>query len=283
MVQRQPALADGGAARARDAAARADHAQRQRPGRRLVRHRPAPRCCCSMAASSSAHPTCWRSSTASAGSSLGVGIAAFVALDLLVSMAPPGAHRARARLAGLRAAVGDQHDGLAVRLHRPRQPLSAGRPRFLVEATEAVYPFYMIHQTVTVIAVYWLLRSACRALPASLLTVLATFGGHLADLRRAVRPWPWIRPLFGMKPPGRAVGGLARLDDRPITSPLRAALGGSHDGHRHRQRARTRSARSMVRLAPSRPTISARPRSRARSTAPRSSPRKSTKSSWARS
>ena len=32
------------------------------------------------------------------------------------------------------------------------------RPAFLAEATEAVYPFYMLHQTVTVIAVYWLLR-----------------------------------------------------------------------------------------------------------------------------
>ena len=31
------------------------------------------------------------------------------------------------------------------------------RPRFLGYASEAVYPFYMIHQTVTVIAVYWLL------------------------------------------------------------------------------------------------------------------------------
>ena len=32
------------------------------------------------------------------------------------------------------------------------------RPAFLAEATEAVYPFYMLHQTVTVIAVYWLLQ-----------------------------------------------------------------------------------------------------------------------------
>src|SRR5260370_368600 len=31
------------------------------------------------------------------------------------------------------------------------------RPRFLGSASAAVYPFYMIHQTLTVIAVYWLL------------------------------------------------------------------------------------------------------------------------------
>ena len=128
------------------------------------------------------------------------GTVAFFALDLLVFHAPPGAH---VRLLGLPvyaplsainmigwlfAAV-----GLANRYLQQR-------PRFLVQATEALYPFYMIHQTVTVITVYWLLWWRVPALPAWLLTVLSTFGVTALIYAGAVRPWPWIRPLFGLKP-----------------------------------------------------------------------------------
>ncbi len=130
-----------------------------------------------------------------------VGTVAFLTLDLLIFHAPPGAP---VRLLGLPvyaplsavnmigwlfAAV-----GLANRYLRQR-------PRFLTWATKALYPFYMIHQTVTVITVYWLLRWHVPALPAWLLTVLSTFGVTAVIYAGAVRPWPWIRPLFGLKPP----------------------------------------------------------------------------------
>jgi hypothetical protein len=129
-----------------------------------------------------------------------VGTVAFFTLDLLVFHATPGAH---VRLLGLPvyaplsainmtgwlfAAV-----GLANRYLR-------SRPRFLIQATEALYPFYMIHQTVTVITVYGLLRWRVPALPAYLLTVLSTFGVTALIYAGAVRPWPWVRPLFGLKP-----------------------------------------------------------------------------------
>ena len=56
---------------------------------------------------------------------------------------------------------------------------------FLIWSTELLYPFYMIHQTVTVITVYWLLTGGtCPSLPAFLLTVLSTFGVTCPDLRR---------------------------------------------------------------------------------------------------
>lgn len=129
-----------------------------------------------------------------------VGTVAFFALDLLVFHAPPGAHvrvlglpvyaplSAINMIGWLFAAV-----GLANRYLQ-------SRPRFLIWATEAVYPFYMLHQTVTVISVYWLVRWHVPALPAFLLTVLATFGGTALIYAGAVRPWPWVRPLFGLKP-----------------------------------------------------------------------------------
>ncbi|TAJ32562.1 MAG: glucan biosynthesis protein [Reyranella sp.] len=89
------------------------------------------------------------------------------------------------------------------------------RPAFLAEATEAVYPFYILHQTVTVIAVYALLTAGVPPLPGFVLAVLATFIGTWALYAGLVRPWRWVRPLFGMKPiaavprgslPSRAAG-----------------------------------------------------------------------------
>lgn len=129
-----------------------------------------------------------------------VGTLAFFALDLLVFHAPPGAHvrvlglpvfaplSAINMIGWLFAAVGLAHHYLQ------------SRPRFLIQATEALYPFYMIHQTVTVITVYWLLRWRVPALPAFLLTALSTFGITALIYAGAVRPWPWVRPLFGLKP-----------------------------------------------------------------------------------
>ena len=58
------------------------------------------------------------------------------------------------------------------------------RPAFLSEATEAVYPFYILHQTVTVIAVYWLLQIGAPPVAGFILAVLATFIGHVGDLLR---------------------------------------------------------------------------------------------------
>jgi glucans biosynthesis protein C len=128
-----------------------------------------------------------------------VGIAAFLTLDLLVFHAPPGSHvrvlglpvfaplSAINTICWLFAAI-----GLANRFLQ-------SRPHFLVQATEALYPFYMIHQTVTVLTVYWLLTWNVPPLPAWLLTVLSTFGVTALIYAGAVRPWPWVRPLFGLK------------------------------------------------------------------------------------
>ncbi|MBI3198411.1 MAG: acyltransferase [Rhodospirillales bacterium] len=73
------------------------------------------------------------------------------------------------------------------------------RPAFLAEATEAVYPFYILHQTVTVIAVYWLLTMGVPPLAGFILAVVATFCGTWVIYAGLVRPWRWVRPLFGLK------------------------------------------------------------------------------------
>jgi glucan biosynthesis protein C len=73
------------------------------------------------------------------------------------------------------------------------------RPAFLAEASEAVYPFYMLHQTVTVIAVYWLLELGAPPVAGFILAALATFLGTTAIYLCVVRPLWFLRPLFGLK------------------------------------------------------------------------------------
>ncbi len=73
------------------------------------------------------------------------------------------------------------------------------RPAILGEATEAVYPFYILHQTVTVIAVYWLLQMGVPPLAGFILAVLATFLGTTAIYVVLVRPIGFVRPFFGLK------------------------------------------------------------------------------------
>jgi len=73
------------------------------------------------------------------------------------------------------------------------------RPAVLSKATEAVYPFYLLHQTVMVVAIYWLLHSRVPSLASFVITVLATFLGTSAIYFCVVRPLWFVRPLFGMK------------------------------------------------------------------------------------
>ncbi len=78
------------------------------------------------------------------------------------------------------------------------------RPAGLAYATEAVYPFYILHQTVTVIVVYHL---AAADLPVSLkfvLTAGATFLGTWLIYEGVVRRIDFLRPLFGLKMRGAA-------------------------------------------------------------------------------
>lgn len=73
------------------------------------------------------------------------------------------------------------------------------RPKWLVEANTAVYPLYIVHQTVTIGVVFFILPLAWPLTAKWLITVVATWLGSGLIYVLAVRPWPWIRPLFGLK------------------------------------------------------------------------------------
>jgi glucan biosynthesis protein C len=67
-------------------------------------------------------------------------------------------------------------------------------------ANEAVYPWYVLHQTITVVAGYWLSRLALGPVAEPALVLIATFGGCALLHEFAIRRSRVLRPLFGMKP-----------------------------------------------------------------------------------
>ena len=73
-----------------------------------------------------------------------------------------------------------------------------GPSAWLRAANEAVYPFYILHQTVTVTAVYLLLSWSVSYWVKLPLVLLATFLVSWAGYD-VIRRSPWLRPLFGLR------------------------------------------------------------------------------------
>lgn len=81
--------------------------------------------------------------------------------------------------------------------------------------TPAVFPVYILHQTVIVVAAYHLQPLRISPLPEGLLLVAATFIACFGAYE-AIRRVPWLRPLFGLKrmgPRARVAGMPAAVAD----------------------------------------------------------------------
>jgi peptidoglycan/LPS O-acetylase OafA/YrhL len=70
--------------------------------------------------------------------------------------------------------------------------------RWLPYATEAVYPWYMLHQTITVTVGYQLSGYSLGPVLEPLLLLTATFGGCFLIHEYIIRRTPLLRPLFGL-------------------------------------------------------------------------------------
>lgn len=77
---------------------------------------------------------------------------------------------------------------------------------------EAVFPFYLIHQTIIIVVGYWMTGSGIAPLPAFLLLVAATMAGCWA-FYLAGREVRWLRPLIGLK------AGPAKGEGPAVTAP----------------------------------------------------------------
>jgi glucan biosynthesis protein C len=104
------------------------------------------------------------------------------------------------------------------------------RSVFLAEATEA---FYLLHQTVMVVAIYWLLRFNAPALASFIVAVLATFLGTSAIYFGVVRPLWFVRPFFGLKSVRMATR--RRFDRLDPGRPGEVQQQRVSEGSRHRQ------------------------------------------------
>ncbi len=77
--------------------------------------------------------------------------------------------------------------------------------KWLPYATEAVYPWYILHQTITVVAGYQLSKLALGPVIEPILVLGVTIGGCLALHEFVIRRTPILRPLFGLSYRPRAV------------------------------------------------------------------------------
>lgn len=70
---------------------------------------------------------------------------------------------------------------------------------WLSYANDAVYPWYVLHQTITIVAGFWLSKLALGPLAEPVLVVVATLGGCATLHHFAIRRSRLLRPLFGMR------------------------------------------------------------------------------------
>lgn len=73
----------------------------------------------------------------------------------------------------------------------------------LTYMTEAVFPWYILHQTIIVMAGFWLTRQGLDVWSEFALVTLATIGGCALLHEFAIRRVNWLRPWFGLKPKRR--------------------------------------------------------------------------------
>lgn len=83
--------------------------------------------------------------------------------------------------------------------------------RWLPYAREAVFPWYILHQSVLLAMAYWLIPLKLGPVLEPTLVLLGTVGGCAALHEGVIRRTPWLRPLFGLDAKPRAARTEARL------------------------------------------------------------------------
>ena len=74
------------------------------------------------------------------------------------------------------------------------------KPSFALSyANESVYPFYILHQTVTICLGYFLMDLSWGLFPKGMILLVGTFGISWLLYEFLIRRIKWIRPLFGLR------------------------------------------------------------------------------------
>lgn len=131
---------------------------------------------------------------------LGLGIATFGGLLAIWSLSPDSVvlHIAEAALGtiNLWAWILTIFGYASTWLNRPSP--------FLAYANRAVYPFYILHQTITVMIGYWLYDLSWAAWLKAVVLIGGTAVGSWGVYELLIRRVRWLQPLFGVKAVGPA-------------------------------------------------------------------------------
>ena len=71
--------------------------------------------------------------------------------------------------------------------------------RWLPYCTEAIYPWYMLHQSLIIVLLFWLKPLQLGPLAEPALVLGGTIAGCLLIHEVIIRRTPWLRPLFGLR------------------------------------------------------------------------------------
>jgi len=71
--------------------------------------------------------------------------------------------------------------------------------KILGYCNQAVYPFYILHQTITIVIAYFLMNLSWGFWIKAPILLLGTFVSSWCIYEFGIRRWKWIRPLFGVK------------------------------------------------------------------------------------
>lgn len=90
--------------------------------------------------------------------------------------------------------------------------------RWLPYCTEAVFPWYILHQSLIIVMLYWLMPLQLNAWLEPALVIAATVIGCLALHESVIRRVRWLRPLSGLTGPSPATtpAPAAPPDIRPM-------------------------------------------------------------------
>ncbi|HEY7240673.1 MAG TPA: acyltransferase [Burkholderiales bacterium] len=150
----------------------------------------------------------WREATRLRHAALAVALASFAVYLFFAAPATRGIAIAFRNLylwSAIVAALGYAHS----HLNRPFA--------WLPWATESVYPWYVLHQTLILVLAAAIAPLALDPVLEPILIAGGTVLGCLAITELLVRPWRWVRPLFGLKPL-QAVREWPRLGTRCLRS-----------------------------------------------------------------
>lgn len=139
----------------------------------------------------------WAEATRLRRTALGLALAGLLAFTLLRGLLSPGSGGGLGLLVRLAADLYLWWAILAI-LGWAHHLLNRPWP-WLAWANESVYPWYVLHQTVIIVAITWLAPLQLGPVIEPMLLVLATVGGCWG-LTAVIRRSAWLRPLFGLKP-----------------------------------------------------------------------------------